>query len=224
MTNVAIIPARGGSKGVKRKNIRLLADKPLIAYTIEAALDSKCFDKILVSSEDQEILEISEHFGAKPLIRPDFLATDTASSLDVIEHALQSSQVSYDTFCLLQPTSPLRTSKHIKDAYQVIYDHGISSVISVSHADHHPLKMLIMDKKGKYQPIRSLGDLTSPRQALPKAVSPNGALYICRTENFLTTHNLFHEDSFFYEMSKEESIDIDTEQDFTEAQQLLNNM
>lgn len=223
MTNLAIITARGGSKGVKRKNIRALNGKPLIAHTIQAALNSNDFDRVVVSSEDSEILEVSEQFGAKTLVRPDYLATDSASSLDVIEHALKCESESPDAFCLLQPTSPRRTEVHIKEAFQAFYNNSVSSVISVSASDHHPLKMLIMNECGKYQPIRSLADLTSPRQALPKAVSPNGAIYICRTDIFLATHSLFHEDSFFYEMSKEDSIDIDTEKDFAEAQDFFKN-
>jgi len=213
---VAIITARGGSKGLPRKNVLDLNAKPLIAHTIEAALKSEMFSKVIVTTDDIEIKEVSIKYGADVIDRPKELATDTASSLDVIEHTLRSLKEDgneFSHFILLQPTSPLRTQKHIKEAWAKYENDNANSLVSVSEVEHTPFKMLIEDDNGNIKPLTNWRDLTKPRQQLPKAYLPNGAIYISEVENFLNTKNLFKSPLGIFVMGKEESVDVDTKED-----------
>ncbi|MBD3842433.1 MAG: acylneuraminate cytidylyltransferase family protein, partial [Campylobacterales bacterium] len=211
MSIIAIITARGGSKGLPRKNVLELAGKPLIAHTIDAALQSKIFEKVIVTTDDQEIKEVSLKYGAEVIDRPDELATDTASSLDVIEHTLlqlKENGEEYSHFILLQPTSPLRNAIHIQEAWKKYVQEKASSLVSVTEVEHPPQKMLI-EKDGKIEPLTTWEDLTKPRQSLPKAYEPNGAIYICNIEKFLDTKNIFLEPLKIFHMDKKDSTDID---------------
>lgn len=213
---VAIITARGGSKGLPRKNVLDLAGKPLIAHTIQAALESKIFDKVVVTTDDTEIKEVSLQYGAEVIERPEYLATDSASSLDVIVHALEALKENgknqYTHFVLLQPTSPLRTATHIKEAWNKYLKEDANSLVSVMEVEHPPQKMLL-EKNGEITPLTKWEDLTKPRQSLPKAYLPNGAIYINKIEDFLKSKNIFEEPLSIYLMNQECSIDIDTAND-----------
>jgi CMP-N-acetylneuraminic acid synthetase len=210
---VAIITARGGSKGLPRKNVLDLNGKPLIAHTIDAALASKLFSKVIVTTDDTEIKELSLAYGAEVIDRPHELATDSASSLDVLEHSLLTLKKEvYRHFILLQPTSPLRNEIHIKEAWDKYKKLKASSLISVVEVEHTPFKMLI-ERDGEVEPLTKWEDLTKPRQELPKAFLPNGAIYISEVDKFLKSKNLFEKPLEMYEMSKKESIDIDTRDD-----------
>lgn len=213
---VAIITARGGSKGLPRKNVLDLAGKPLIAHTIQAALESKIFDKVVVTTDDTEIKEVSLQYGAEVIDRPEYLATDSASSLDVIVHALEALKENgtkqYTHFVLLQPTSPLRTATHIKESWSKYLKDDANSLVSVMEVEHPPQKMLI-EKNGEVTPLTKWEDLTKPRQSLPKAYLPNGAIYIIKIEDFLKSKNIFEEALSIYLMNQKCSIDIDSEND-----------
>jgi CMP-N-acetylneuraminic acid synthetase len=211
---VAIITARGGSKGLPRKNVLDLNGKPLIAHTIDAAINSKLFKKVIVTTDDKEIKNVSLEYGAEVIDRPKELATDTASSLDVLEHTLldlQANGENYSHFILLQPTSPIRNEIHIQEAWKKYSEEEASSLISVVKVEHTPFKMLI-EKDGKIEPLTQWEDLTKPRQQLPKAFLPNGAIYISEVNRFLKAKNLFEKPLEIYIMSQEDSIDIDTQE------------
>jgi CMP-N-acetylneuraminic acid synthetase len=216
MTNVAVSPARGGSKGINRKNLVQLNGKPLIAYTIEAAIGVGIFDRICVSTDDAEIALVSKDFGAEVIERPDELSQDDSSSLDAVCHALEFLDLKDGSFCLLQPTSPLRTREHIKEAFDLFRQTSIGSVISVSVPEHHPYKCLI-DLGAGIKPLRSFEDLVSPRQKLPKVYAPNGAIYFCDVSRFLIDKNIFHSDTKYYSMGRVSSIDIDDMSDLDMA-------
>ena len=212
---VAIITARGGSKGLPRKNVLDLNGKPLIAYTIEEALKSKIFSKVIVTTDDKEIKEVSLQYGAEVIDRPEKLATDNASSLDVIEHTLlevRERGKSYSHFILLQPTSPLRNANHISEAWNEYINKSASSLVSVTEVEHTPYKMLI-EKDGLVQPLTQWSDLTKPRQKLPKSYLPNGAIYISKVAEFLKDKNLFVSPLIMYKMSRDDSVDVDTMDD-----------
>jgi len=211
---IAIIPARGGSKGLPRKNVLDLNGKPLIAHTIEAALKSDIFSKIVVTTDDKEIREVALEYGAEVIDRPKELATDSASSLDVIEHTLHCLEEQYESFVLLQPTSPLRTSEHIREAFHQYKKDNAYSLVSIVQTEHPPFKMLIEEDEGKINPLFSWQDLTKPRQQLPTTYLTNGAIYICKSKLFLEKKNLFEPLCVFYKMDGRSSLDIDTKDDF----------
>ncbi len=212
---VAIITARGGSKGLPRKNVLDLNGKPLIAHTIDAAIKSNIFSKIVVTTDDEEIKNVSLKYKAEVIDRPASLATDTASSLDVIEHTLKELQNNgeiFTHFILLQPTSPLRTEKHIQEAWGKYIDKKANSLVSVGEVEHSPFKMLI-EKDGKIEPLTRWEDLTMPRQKLPKAYSPNGAIYINKVAEFFKNKNIFEKPLSMYIMDVASSMDIDSQED-----------
>ena len=143
MKNLAIIPARSGSKGLPDKNIKNLCGKPLIAHTIAAANDSGCFDEVMVSTDSEKYAGIARQWGASvPFLRSEATSTDQASSWDMVEEVLCNYEKAgryFDTFCLLQPTSPLRTSEDIRGAYRLFEDKASFAVVSVCEAEHSPL-------------------------------------------------------------------------------------
>lgn len=221
LADIALIPARGGSKGLPGKNIAPLIDKPLITYTIDAALRSNVFKRVVVSTDDTAIANISLAAGAEVLNRPAILSQDNSSSLDVIEHALSEYELTSGCFCLLQPTSPLRNALHIQEAAAQFFESTATSVISAHELNHHPLKSLIIREDGIYIPIRKWDDLVASRQSLPKAIAPNGAIYFCDIECFRNEQRLFFPNTLFYLMSIRDSVDIDSYDDLIYASELL---
>ena len=219
---LALIPARGGSKGVPRKNIRELAGKPLIAWTIEEAHKSKYIDYLIVSSEDQEIINVSKKWGADvPFVRPQELAKDRTPGIEVVLHAAKECP-EYSHVLLLQPTSPLRTVEHIDSFIDQFQDDNLKCSVSVTTPDKHPMWMFSMDADKILQPFFQ-GPIPTNRQELPSAYAVNGALYMAHIpwlqeqKSFLTS-----ETKGFY-MYPEVSIDIDTEMDFLFCDFLLRN-
>lgn len=215
---IAIIPARAGSKGIKNKNIVELNGKPLINYTIEAALASHVFDHVFVTTDSRKIAEVSARCGAQVINRPAELAQDKSSSLDVIDHALEATEFSEGSFCLLQPTSPLRDSGNIKEAFELYKKSEATSVISALEVTHHPYKCLVENAKGEYIPIRNAEDLVSPRQDLSNCIAPNGAIYFCDIARFLEERVLFFPDTEYYLMDAERSVDVDSLSDLKIAE------
>lgn len=225
MKNIAIIPARSGSKGVKDKNIRDLCGKPLIAYTIEVAIKSGEFNEIMVSTDSEKYADIAKQFGAKvPFLRSNINATDTASSWDMVEEVLKKyAEIgkSYDTFCLLQPTSPLRTAEDIKNAYAIYREKADFAVVSVCEAEHSPLWCGHLPENGEFIGFIDQDNMKQ-RQAGGKFYRLNGAIYIVSTERFSKERYLYQAGSYSYIMSQKRSVDIDTEIDFKIAEVILN--
>ena len=211
---LALIPARGGSKGIHHKNIALLAGKPLIQYTIDAARQSKYIDYILVSTDDAEIAEISKKIGAKvPFLRPKELASDTAKTIDAVLHAIETLRKAGETFdslVLLQPTSPLRTAEDINRAVETFYESNRQPVVSVSEVSDHPILIRTIEKtpEGEYlKPLLQTGS-TVRRQDMPPFYRVNGSIYINPVEEINSTTS-FNDNPIPFVMSPSHSIDID---------------
>ncbi len=212
---LAIIPARGGSKRLPRKNMLDLNGKPLIAWSIEAGLDSKYIDKVVVSSDDSEILNISQKFGADTIVRPSELASDTATTYDAIEHAIKSLEKKYDYVVLLQATSPLRTAKHTNEAIVLLGKKDADAVVSVCEMEHSPLWSNTLDDTLSMKGFLRDEVLNKRSQDLETYYRLNGAIYICKTEKLLEEKSFFLKDNIFaYVMDRESSVDIDEEIDF----------
>ncbi len=222
---LAIITARGGSKGLKDKNIKSLNGKPLIAYTIEAATESNIFDKVIVSTDSEQIADVSREYGAEiPFIRPKELATDEAKSADVVLHALdyyKKQNENYDYFILLQPTSPLRTGEDLSNAADLILEKGGNSVVGVCEVEHSPLWTNELPRSLSLEGFLHKEIINTRRQDLPVYYRINGALYICKPEIFWASRDFFGDKSYAYIMTKEASVDIDDETDFLFAELLL---
>ena len=222
-TFLAIIPARGGSKRLPRKNVLKLNGQALISYTIKAGLDSKYIDKVIVTSDDEEILNISSSYGADTIKRPDYLATDTATSFDAIVHTIKNIKY-YDYIILLQATSPLRTSKHLDEAIKLLDEKNADAIVSVSEMEHSPLWSNLLPKDGSMSGFLRDEILNKRSQDLETYFRLNGAIYICKTNKLLKEKTFFLQENIYaYKMDKEDSIDIDEEIDFKIAGMLLNN-
>ena len=219
-TFLAIIPARGGSKRLPKKNILNLAGKPLIAWSIEAGLNSKYIDKVIVTSDDDEILTISEKYGADTIKRPGKLASDTATTFDAIKHTVDNSE-KYDYIVLLQATSPLRDEKHIDEAIELLESKNADAVVSVCEMDHSPLWSNTLDDSLSMKGFLRDEVLNKRSQDLERYYRLNGAIYICETNKLLEKKSFFLKDNVFaYEMDRKSSIDIDEELDFKMAESL----
>lgn len=221
MSNIAIIPARSGSKGIKDKNIKDLCGKPLIAYTIESALQSGKFDEVMVSTDSEKYAKIAKRYGANvPFLRSTDNSTDSASSWDMVEEVLSGYQRNgkiFDTFCLLQPTSPLRNAKDIVNAYELYEEKASFSVVSVCEAEHSPLWCGQLPESHEFINFIDENSMKQ-RQACGKFYRINGAIYIVNIRRFGQEHFLYQSGSYAYIMSAERSVDIDTEMDFKLAE------
>jgi CMP-N,N'-diacetyllegionaminic acid synthase len=221
---VALIPARGGSKGIPRKNLALIRGRTLLEYAIRAARESAVITRTIVSSDDEEILAEAVRHGAEALERPAALSTDTATTDAVIAHfiaAALSPQLTAQPLVLLQPTSPLRTGSHIAQAVQLWRDSRASAVISVFEPEHHPAKSFRLDEFGMLRGLFSADAPFSPRQSLPRAFQPNGAVYVFSAEAFLSEKRIPRERLVPLIMGSEESLDIDCVADLSRAESYL---
>lgn len=217
---LAVILARGGSKGIERKNIRLFAGKPLIAWTIEAAKHSKYIDQLIVSSEDDEIISVSKKLGCDASFkRPMELAQDETSSIESLLHAIKQ-MPGYDYIILLQPTSPLRNADDIDSCLLMCVEHDAPSCVSLQIANNHPLWMFTQDADDRIHPFLEIA-IPDRRQNLPQCYELNGAVYVAEANWLLQKKSFFDAGTCGYIMPKERSIDIDTEIDFFIAEQLL---
>ncbi|MEM7449559.1 MAG: acylneuraminate cytidylyltransferase family protein [Myxococcota bacterium] len=223
---LAVIPARGGSRGIPQKNIAPVFGRPLLAWTIEAALKADEIDRVVVSSDCDEVLKVARRWGAEPLHRPKELATDICASEPVLGHAfstLQSEGANVETLVLLQPTSPLRDAGHIDEALALL-GAGVNAVISVYEPRHSPHKCLQLSPSGSLQ---GLVDEDAPfrrRQDLPMALMPNGAIYAITAEAFRQTRRLLTDRTAPYIMAAHLSLDIDTPKDLQEAERRLRTL
>jgi len=219
---LAIIPARGASKGIKNKNIVDISGKPLLAWTIEAALSSKYISQTFVSSDNNKILQIAGKHGASTILRPESLALDTSASEPTIEHTLQSLiNENYEYIILLQPTSPLRDSSDIDNAFDLFFQKDATSLISVSKIDKKILKAFKKNDSGFISAISNAEYPFMRRQDLPETFISNGAIYIIKTEEFLKNSSLFTDRCVSFLMDEIKSIDIDTLEDLNRAQRYL---
>lgn len=218
---LAIIPARGGSKRLPRKNILNLAGKPLIAWSIEAGLNSEYIDKVIVTSDDDEILTIAKNFGSETIKRPDELASDTATTFDAIKHTIENTN-EYDFIVLLQPTSPLRNEKHIDEAIELLESKNAEAVVSVCEMDHSPLWSNTLPKDGSMKGFLRDEVLNKRSQDLEKYYRLNGAIYICKTDRLLEEKSFFMKEKIYsFVMDRKSSVDIDDEIDFKLAKLLI---
>lgn len=220
-TILAIIPARGGSKGLPKKNILNLKGKPLIAWSIEAAKNSKYINRIIVSSDNEEILNISKQYDVDTLKRPHQFATDTASSESVVLHTIESLKEKYDYIMLLQPTSPFRDTQTINKALEIFFNNDADALISVSQTDNKILKAFLETEDGYIKGVSNNQYPFMPRQKLPSVYMSNGAIYIIKTELLKKTKSFFTQKTIPYEMDEISSFDIDTQEDFKKAESLL---
>ena len=225
MKNIAIIPARSGSKGLRDKNIKLLNGNPLMAYSIEAALQSGTFDTVHVSTDSEQYADIARSYGADvPFLRNVETSSDTSSSWDTVREVLakyHNIEKSFDSFMLLQPTSPLRTAHDIKCAYKLFYDNNASSIISVCEVEHSPLWCNTLPSDNSLAGFIRSNNTAKPRQQLDKYYRINGAIYLVRIQNSSFEDTLYTDGCFAYIMDKQKSIDIDDMYDFLIAQTLL---
>ncbi len=228
MRNLAIIPARSGSKGVVDKNIKLLGGKPLLSYTIDAAIKSRQFEEVFVSTDSNEYAEIAKQYGAKvPFLRSPQNAGDNASSWGVVRESLRKYEESgkkFDTIALLQPTSPLRGAIEIIEGYRLFERKGANSVISVCEVEHSPLLCNVLDDSLSMKNFVDKEVYLKPRQQLPVYHRVNGAMYIIKTKGDTDIFDLYDEKCYAYIMPQERSVDIDTELDFGVAEKYLKEM
>lgn len=228
MKILGIITARGGSRGIPGKNIKLLNGKPLIAYSIEEAIKSNIFDRLIVSTDDEKIAEISRSYGAEiPFMRPAELAQDLTPTLPVLIHAVEwfkkNKNLNFDIVVLLQPTTPLRKAFHIQEAVKSLIDYKADSVVSVSEVPghHNPHWQFILDRDGRLNIFtgESFEQIIKRRQDLPKTYMRNGAIYAFKSELLFGDAPTFYGDDIrAYIMDEKYSVNIDSFKDFKLAE------
>lgn len=231
---ICIIPSRSGSKGLADKNIRLLSGKPLLAWPIEAAIKSQCFEKIVVSTDSEKYAEIAINYGAEvPFIRSPDLATDSASSIDVCSNVIdfyQNQDLNFDFLCLLEPTSPLTTPKDIIDSFQILVDskHG-RSIVGVGIAEtSHPKFLCSISEQGLMQPLLSdRNDQSSSLHVRRQDLNDqyyffDGSIYLTYTSDFQKLKTFYHEKTLCKIFSKFQNFEIDDVQDFQIIDAIIN--
>ena len=222
---LALIPARGASKGLPYKNIRILMEKPLIAWTIEEAKKSKYLDRIIVSTEDVKIANISKRYGADvPFLRPKKLATDTAKMMDVVLHTMkcmEKDNAIYDLIILLQPTSPLRIARDIDNAIKLLFTKKAQAIVSICQTEHNPCGSNILPINGCLGTFLRPKFINKNRQELSTFYRINGAIYLAYSSYFKKIKQFLGKKTYAYIMPAERSVDIDTKLDFEFAWFLL---
>ena len=219
MRNIAVIPARSGSKGLSDKNIRLVNGKPLLAYTVEAALDSGCFDVVHVSTDSEMYADIARTYGADvPFLRSAELASDTANTWDAVREVLKryaEMGKTFETVMLMQPTTPLRTGEDVKAAYKLMNEKKAKSVIAVCEVDHSPLWCDMIPEDGNMKGFGRKDLAWVTRQELKPFYRVNGAIYLLSvSDNTITDDDdIYENDCYALFMDRKKSIDIDCEDD-----------
>ncbi|MEN8884633.1 MAG: acylneuraminate cytidylyltransferase family protein [Flavobacteriaceae bacterium] len=226
MKVLGIIPARGGSKGVPRKNIKMLVNKPLLQYTSEVALESNYIDALVLSSDDDEIIEVAKSLGVEvPFKRPVDLSVDSSPTLPVIQHALayyKSIGQEFDAICLLQVTSPFRTVAFLDNAIKKFINVGTDSLVSVKEVPHEYNPHWVFEETvdGNLKIATGETKIISRRQELPKAYHRDGSLYITKTSVILEQNSLYGQSISYIESPKEWYVNIDTMEDWEKAEKL----
>lgn len=225
MRNLAVIPARSGSKGVVHKNIKPLGNLPLMAYSIRAAKTTGLFAYVMVSTDSEAYAEIAKEHGADvPFLRSAEQSSDTADSWSATKEVLREYArrgERFDTVCLLQPTSPLRSAEDICAGYTLLEDKNANAVTSVCEADHSPLWCMTLQEDKSLDAFRENLKQTGPRQKLEKFYRLNGAVYIRRVRYDGDDIEILHTNEYALVMGAERSVDIDTEMDFQMAELLM---
>lgn len=225
MNICSIITARGGSKGVPKKNIKILNGKPVIAYSIEESIKSDMVEETYVTTEDEKIAEISREYGANIINRPKELAQDNSTSVDVVLHSLnylENNGKLPDFFVLLQPTSPLRTKEDIENAIKLFIENECDALISVSQLNHSSM-MSFEIQNNFLTPNCDEKFLNKRRQELPHFYCPNGAIYITTPNSLRKNKTFIPKKTIPYIMPQERSVDLDTEFDFKLVEFILNS-
>ena len=223
---LGLVVGRGGSKGIPRKNIRLLAGKPLIAHSVLPGKESKYIDRLIVSSDDVEIIEVAKSYGAEaPFVRPAELASDTAKALPVIQHAVQFCEEQegkkYDFIVYLEPTGPLRIVEDIDGAIEKAVQNNADSVVGLMELeDANPVRVKKI-VNGRIEPFCIPEPEGLRRQDQDKAYLRNGSVYVFRRDNVVENNSLWGNDSRPYVMPRERSVNIDEESDFLVAEYFL---
>lgn len=221
MKNLAIIPARSGSKGLKNKNIKELNGIPLMGYSIDAAIRSREFAEVMVSTDSEIYSDVARKYGASvPFLRSNEKSNDVASSWEVVIEVLnkyKETGILFDTVCLLQPTSPLRDANDIVDAYKLLENHSIDSVTSVCEVEHSPLWSMQLSEDLSLNEFNKICE-DIPRQKLGKYYRLNGAIYIRKIEYLNDTIVIKNQNDIALIMDRSSSIDIDTNDDFELAE------
>jgi len=213
-TILAVIPARGGSKGLPRKNVLKAGGKPLIAWTIEAARRAKYLDRVIVSSEDPEILRVAARYGCEaPFVRPAELSRDDTPGVAPVLHALRALPEKYDLVVLLQPTSPLRAAADIDACVELCVNGRFESCVSVTQPDKSPYWMFLRRSNGTIKPLLGGKRSAARRQDLPKAYALNGAVYAATVKSLQRDRSFITRRTAAWEMPAERALDIDTRAD-----------
>ena len=224
--NLALIPARAGSKGIVNKNTYPISGKPLIEYTINSAINSKYLDEIHLSSDSNEIINLSDKLGVKSYyLRPKNLSNDTASALDVMLYHInwlkEKKNISVENLIYLQPTSPIRKDSLIDDAIKKFKSSNSQSLVAICECSQHPFETVYI-KKDKIFKFPSANKYTR-RQDYPNYYFISGSIYIYKVKNLLKEKNDIHENSDYIITSNEEGVDIDNLLDLKVAESLINN-
>ena len=226
-TFLAVIPARGGSKGLPRKNIKNLCGKPLVAWSIEAGLKSRYIDEVMVTTDDIEIARVSKEFGANvPFLRPKELATDTATTFDAVKHTIDfyrdKLKKEFDYIVLLEPTSPLREENDIDNMIVKIVESGdrFSSIISIGEVHEHPSIMKTIDSE-ILKPFCKELKLTNRRQDNKSAYFPYGVAYIVNIDNLLKEKRFYTEKNTYYKIKRYQCYEIDDIYDFLAIETIM---
>ncbi|GAA0104659.1 acylneuraminate cytidylyltransferase family protein [Paraclostridium sordellii] len=224
---LAIVPARSGSKGIKDKNIINLNGKPLIAYSIEAGLKSKYINKVVVTTDGEEIAKVAKEYGAEvPFLRPKHLATDTSKTIDAVTHCiekLKNQGQEYDYVVLLQPTQPLRQAWHIDEAIELIIEKDEDALVSVSKVKDHPILMRTIDENGHAINLFE-GSSTKRRQDFPDFYKVNGAIYINKINENLNNDTSLNDNKLVYIMNEKYDVDIDEMLDLQIARLIIDKL
>jgi len=214
MRRIAIIPARSGSKGLKNKNILPICDKPMLAYSIEAAAKSELFDRVIVSTDSVEYGKIAEAYGAEVILRGERVSSDSASTFMVLEDLFGRIDLDFDYFMLLQPTSPMRNEQHVKEAC-ALFEQRISEfdfLASIQKA-HHP-SVLVRPVEADFSLKHFDVDYANYRRQAFSDYSPNGAIYIAKPQQYLAQKHFYGKASLGYEMNAVDSADVDNAIDY----------
>ena len=218
---LAVITARSGSKRLPNKNILNLAGKPLIAWTIEEALKIGIIDKLIVSTDSEKIAEISKQFGAEvPFLRPSILSNDEADSISVLKHVIKFYKSEYNYILLLQPTSPLRSSEDIHNAFLLLSD-SVKAVVSVCETEHPPLWSNTLPEDLSMRDFIREEIKNKRSQDLPKYYRINGAIYLAELNYFMENSGFIGSKTKAYIMPQNRSVDVDTELDFRICKQII---
>jgi CMP-N,N'-diacetyllegionaminic acid synthase len=224
---LAIIPARGGSKGLPGKNIKELCGKPLIAWSIESALNSKYIDEVMVTTDNQNIAEISKQYGANvPFLRPEELASDTATTFDAVKHTIEfyknELNKEFDYIVLLEPTSPLRESYDIDNAIEILFNSKADSIVGISKTeDQNPAFLVLKDENGYILGYENKNMKVFRRQDIKDVYFFEGTIYISKTDVLLREKTFYHKNTIGYEVPKYKSLEIDDIYDFVMVEAIM---